>query len=92
MLYCVCSTTHAALVLLLHSRQVLGARTTNQHMASIHVLLMQSQKDVSYRQFPRVGAYWACALKGSGERVEAILAVDSLMPPGNGRPLSDLDR
>ncbi len=44
------------------------------------------------RQFPRVGAYWACALKGSGDRVEAILAADSLMPPGHGRPLSDQDR
>lgn len=44
------------------------------------------------RQFPRVGAYWACALKGGGDRVEAILAADSLMPPGTGRPLSDQDR
>ena len=44
------------------------------------------------RQFPRVGAYWACALKGSGDRVEAILAADSLMPPGNGKPLSEQDR
>ena len=44
------------------------------------------------RQFPRVGAYWACALKGSGDRVEAILAADSLMPPGFGRPLSEQDR
>lgn len=45
-----------------------------------------------HRQFPRVGAYWACALKGSGDRVEAILAADSLMPPGNGRSLSEQDR
>lgn len=44
------------------------------------------------RQFPRVGAYWACALKGSGDRVQAILAADSLMPPGNGRPMSERDR
>ena len=44
------------------------------------------------RQFPRVGAYWACALKGSGDRVECILAADSLLPPGNGRPLSEQDR
>ena len=44
------------------------------------------------RQFPRVGAYWACALKGSGDRVAAILAADSLMPPGSGRPLSEQDR
>ena len=44
------------------------------------------------RQFPRVGAYWACALKGSGDRVEAVLAADTLMPPGNGRPLSQQDR
>ncbi|DBB04446.1 hypothetical protein WJX77_006340 [Trebouxia sp. C0004] len=47
---------------------------------------------VFFKQFPRVGAYWACGLKGSGERVEAILAADSLMPPGNGRPLSHQDR
>ncbi|DBA78024.1 TPA: hypothetical protein ACH3X2_008002 [Trebouxia sp. C0005] len=47
---------------------------------------------VYFKQFPRVGAYWACGLKASGERVEAILAADSLMPPGNGRPLSHQDR
>ena len=44
------------------------------------------------RHFPRVGAYWACALKGSGDRVEAIVAADSLMPPGSGRPFSEQDR
>ncbi len=68
-----------------------------QHLLCIRFVCMSTYVAVRnahlwYRQFPRVGAYWACGLKGSGERVEAILAADSLMPPGNGRPLSHQDR
>lgn len=40
-----------------------------------------------FRQFPKIGAYYACAVQLSTGEYKSLLCLDTLLPEGNGQPL-----
>jgi hypothetical protein len=54
--------------------------------------VVQESTVTFFRRFPKIGSYLACGIQVSSGEFKSVLAVDTLMPEGNGQPLSTEDQ
>lgn len=65
----------------------------DEHLPTLHVPRTLEEPRVKYlNDFPAIGAYFSTATQQSSGRYSSILAADTLVPYGNGQPLSNTDR
>jgi hypothetical protein len=65
----------------------------DENIPSLHVPNTLEERAVKYHNgFPGIGSYYAAAVQQQSGRFSSILAADTLVPHGDGQPLSDEDR